>query len=125
MTEETQPSDVPATRSSSLLNCRTFDEEPSAVHEQRVTFTSDGETLGTRIVDTAVTMIVEEGDNFTMWDREIAAFNAIASPPKRLEILPAVSHMGLYSDQRDTNIAVTKAAAWFSTSLAKVDIGAS
>jgi dienelactone hydrolase len=78
-----------------------------------------------RVVDTEVMMIVAEGDNITMWDREIAAFNAIASPHKRLEILPAVSHMSLYSDQRDTNIAATKAAAWFSTSLGKVDIGAS
>ena len=71
-----------------------------------------------RILDTQVMMIVAEGDNITMWDREIAAFNAIASPHKCLEILPAVSHISLYSDQRDTNIAAVRAAEWFCTALA-------
>ncbi|NKY31341.1 alpha/beta hydrolase [Nocardia gamkensis] len=66
-----------------------------------------------RILDKKLMMIVAEGDNITMWDREIAAFNAIASPAKRLEILPEVSHMSLYSDQRDTNIAAAKTADWF------------
>ncbi|MGW0329372.1 alpha/beta hydrolase [Nocardia sp. NPDC003183] len=66
-----------------------------------------------RILDKKVMMIVAEGDNITMWDREIAAFNDIASPAKRLEILPSVSHMSLYSDQRDTNVAAAKAADWF------------
>lgn len=74
-----------------------------------------------RILNERVMMIVAEGDNITMWDREIAAFNAIASPHKRLEILPAVSHMSLYSDQRDTNIAAAKAADWFGQALAASD----
>jgi len=77
-----------------------------------------------RVLDTRVMMIVAEGDNITMWDREIAAFNEIASPHKRLEILPAVSHMSLYSDQRDTNIAAAKAADWFGASLAHTDTAA-
>ena len=76
-----------------------------------------------RILDTHVMMIVAEGDNITMWDREIAAFNEIASPHKRLEILPAVSHMSLYSNERDTNIAAAKAANWFSASLRAAPTG--
>ncbi|MFJ6423928.1 alpha/beta hydrolase [Streptomyces hydrogenans] len=70
-----------------------------------------------RILDKRVMVIVAEGDNITMWDREIAAFHAIASPHKRLEILPKVSHMSLYSDQRDTNVAAVKASDWFAASL--------
>ncbi len=54
-----------------------------------------------RILDTRVMLVVAEGDNITMWDREIAAFNAVASPHKRLELLPAVSHMSLYSERAD------------------------
>ncbi|GAA5110589.1 alpha/beta hydrolase [Haloechinothrix salitolerans] len=76
-----------------------------------------------RILDKRVMMIVAKGDNITMWDREIAAFNEIASPHKRLEILPSVSHMSLYSDQRDTNIAAAKAADWFASSLGTASIG--
>ncbi|MEU6559386.1 alpha/beta hydrolase [Nocardia nova] len=70
-----------------------------------------------RILDKRVMLVVAEGDNITMWDREIAAFNAIASPYKQLEILPAVSHMSLYSDRHDTNIAGVKAADWFAKSI--------
>lgn len=66
-----------------------------------------------RILDTRVLMVVAEGDNITMWDREIAALNGVASPHKRLELLPSVSHMSLYSDQADTNIAGRAASEWF------------
>lgn len=45
-----------------------------------------------RILDARVLMVVAEGDNITMWDREIAALNAVTSPRKRVELLPAVSH---------------------------------
>ena len=68
-----------------------------------------------RILDTRLLMVVAEGDNITMWDREIAAFNAVPSPHKRLEILPAVSHMSLYSERADTNRAAVAAAEWFSS----------
>ncbi|MEV0699612.1 hypothetical protein AB0I53_17090 [Saccharopolyspora sp. NPDC050389] len=67
--------------------------------------------------------ILDKRDNITMWDREIAAFNAIASPHKRLEILPSVSHMSLYSDQRDTNIAAAKASDWFAAALGTALVG--
>jgi uncharacterized protein len=70
-----------------------------------------------RVLNKAVMMIVAEGDNLTLWDLEIEAFNRVPSPHKRLEILPAVSHMSLYSDRRDTNLAGRHAADWFEAKL--------
>ncbi|HEY1967269.1 MAG TPA: alpha/beta fold hydrolase [Pseudonocardia sp.] len=70
-----------------------------------------------RILDKKIMMIVAEGDILTMWDLEIAAFHKIPSPHKRLEILPAVSHMSLYSEREDTNIAGQLSAEWFSEHL--------
>jgi pimeloyl-ACP methyl ester carboxylesterase len=70
-----------------------------------------------RILDKKVLMIAAEGDILTLWDLEIAAFNKISSPYKRLEILPAVSHMSLYSEREDTNFAGRLSAEWFSEHL--------
>ncbi|AII11034.1 alpha/beta hydrolase [Rhodococcus opacus] len=66
-----------------------------------------------RILDKKVLMVVAEGDNITAWDLEIDAFNKVASPHKRLEILPAVSHMSLYSERADTNVAGQLARDFF------------
>lgn len=62
-------------------------------------------------------MVVAEGDNITLWDLEIDAFNRVPSPDKRLEILRGVSHMSLYSDERDTNVAGRHTAEWFGEQL--------
>lgn len=70
-----------------------------------------------RILDKAVMAIVAENDNLTLWDLEVAAFRAIPSPYKRLEILPAVSHMSIYSDRSDTNVVGSHAANWFAEQL--------
>ncbi|MFA9269310.1 MAG: alpha/beta hydrolase [Baekduiaceae bacterium] len=70
-----------------------------------------------RITNTGVLMLVAEGDNITLWDEEIDAFHAIPSPTKQLEVMPAVSHMSLYSDQPDTNLAAGHTAAWFEAQL--------
>uniref|UniRef100_A0A0B7KJJ7 Xaa-Pro dipeptidyl-peptidase-like domain-containing protein n=1 Tax=Bionectria ochroleuca TaxID=29856 RepID=A0A0B7KJJ7_BIOOC len=70
-----------------------------------------------RILDKKVMMIVAEADNITAWDLEIEAFNKIASPFKRIEILPKVSHMSLYSERADTNIAGQLSRDWFATHL--------
>jgi hypothetical protein len=69
-----------------------------------------------RILDKKVCMIVAEGDNITAWDLEIEAFNKIASPFKAIHILPGVSHMSLYSDRADTNVAAVLSRDWFSSS---------
>ena len=70
-----------------------------------------------RLLNTRVMMIVAEGDNITAWDLEIQAFNQIPAPGKRVEILHGVSHMSLYSDRADTNIAAAHAKDWFSKTL--------
>jgi hypothetical protein len=70
-----------------------------------------------RILDTKVMTIVAEGDNITAWDLEIAAFQQVPSPFKRLEILPAVSHMSLYSERSDTNVAARLTRDWCAESL--------
>lgn len=71
-----------------------------------------------RIVDTPTLMIVAEGDDITMWDREIEAFNQISTPRKRLFVVGDTSHMTLYSNASRLEIAARQAAAWFSEHLA-------
>ncbi len=66
-----------------------------------------------RIINTPTMMIVAEGDDYTLWDLEIGAFNAIPSTRKRCEVLPKTSHMTLYSDQKKIESAVTLARDWF------------
>lgn len=68
-----------------------------------------------RILDKKVLMIVAEGDNITAWDLELDAFNKIPSPHKRIEILPSVSHMSLYSEKTDTNVAGRHARDWYAS----------
>lgn len=69
----------------------------------------------TRIWDKKVCMIVAEGDNITAWDLELKAFNKVASPFKKIHILPGISHMSLYSDRPDTNVAAGYSRDWFSS----------
>ena len=70
-----------------------------------------------RILDQKVMMVVAEDDILTLWDLEIAAFNQIPSPHKKLEILPRMSHMSLYSDREDTNVVAHASARWFAEHL--------
>jgi cephalosporin-C deacetylase-like acetyl esterase len=66
-----------------------------------------------RIYNTPVLMIVAEGDDLTLWDLEIEAFNKVPSPTKRLEVLSHTSHMTLYSDQSKVVRAAKFATDWF------------
>lgn len=70
-----------------------------------------------RAINTNVMMIVAECDNITAWDLEVQAFNQITSQAKQLDIPSGVSHMSLYSDRADTNIAAVRAEEWFSKTL--------
>jgi fermentation-respiration switch protein FrsA (DUF1100 family) len=63
-----------------------------------------------RIYNTPVMMVVAEGDEITLWDLEIKAFNSIPSSQKELVVIPHVSHMSLYSQQTDLQIAGAAAA---------------
>jgi pimeloyl-ACP methyl ester carboxylesterase len=71
-----------------------------------------------RVLDNKVLMIVAEGDNITAWDLEMDAYHQLPTPAKQLEILPAVSHMSLYSEKTDTNVAARLALDWYATHLA-------
>ena len=70
-----------------------------------------------RIYNTPVMMVVAEGDEITLWDLEIKAFNAIPSPQKELVVIPHVSHMSLYSQQSHLQIAGASAARFIRTHL--------
>jgi len=65
------------------------------------------------VSEAASLMIVAEGDDLTLWDLEIRAFNQIPTTKKRLEVLPHTSHMTLYSDKSKVEIAAAMATGWF------------
>ena len=52
-----------------------------------------------RILGAPVLMTVAEGDDITLWEEEIATFNRIATPDKRLYLCRDTSHMTLYSNK--------------------------
>ncbi len=64
------------------------------------------------ILDTPTLMIVAEGDDLTMWEREIPAFNEIVTTKKRLFVQQSSTHMSMYSDMSHLEIAAREAAAW-------------
>lgn len=66
-----------------------------------------------RIYNTPTLMIVAEGDDLTLWDLEIGAFNAIPSVRKKLHVIPHTSHMTLYSDKSKVENAAAMATEWF------------
>jgi uncharacterized protein len=68
-----------------------------------------------RIYNTPTLMIVAEGDDLTLWDLEIGAYNTIPCVRKKLEVLPHTTHMTLYSDKSK----VEAAARWRPGGLSK------
>ena len=66
-----------------------------------------------RIYNTPTLMVVAEGDDLTLWDLEINAFNAIPSVNKKLTVMPHTSHMTLYSDASKVEKAAALATKWF------------
>lgn len=77
-----------------------------------------------RIYNTPVLMVVAEGDEITLWDLEIKAFNSIPSPQKELVVIPHVSHMSLYSQQTHLQIAGAAAARFLRKHLVEKSAGA-
>lgn len=70
-----------------------------------------------RVYDTPTLMIVAEGDDLTLWDLEIGAYNTLPTAKKRLHVLPHTTHMTLYSDRSKLEIAAREASAWFAEHL--------
>jgi cephalosporin-C deacetylase-like acetyl esterase len=66
-----------------------------------------------RVYDTPTLMIVAEGDDLTLWDLEIGAYNELPTAKKRLHVLPHTTHMTLYSDRDKLEVAAKQAAGWF------------
>ncbi len=67
-----------------------------------------------RILDTPTLMIVAEGDDLTMWEREIPAFGEIATAKKKLFVQQQSTHMSMYSNMSHLEVAAREAAEWFS-----------
>ncbi|MDP6280112.1 MAG: alpha/beta hydrolase, partial [Nitrospinota bacterium] len=72
-----------------------------------------------RILDTPSLVLVAEGDDLTLWDLEIDAYNRIPSAKKKLFIIPQTSHMTLYSDRSKLEIAAGQATKWLADHLVK------
>ncbi|MQA16563.1 MAG: alpha/beta fold hydrolase [Pseudonocardiaceae bacterium] len=70
-----------------------------------------------RLVNKPVMMVVAEGDDITLWDRETETFDAIPSRDKELVVLPNVTHMTLYSNLTALDLAAKAAGSWFSKHL--------
>lgn len=66
-----------------------------------------------RIVDIPTMMVVAEGDDHTMWELEIAAFNQILSRKKRLEVVGRSGHHGLYRDTDRITLVAEECGGWF------------
>lgn len=70
-----------------------------------------------RVYDTPSLMIVAQGDDLTLWDLEIGAYNALPVADKELVVLPHTSHMTLYSDRSKLQLAADAATKWFTQKL--------
>ena len=65
-----------------------------------------------RIVNTPTLMLVAEGDDHTLWELEIEAFNQIPTTKKKLFIVPQTSHITLYTTRSKLQIAAAVASDW-------------
>jgi uncharacterized protein len=99
---------------------RAIKESTAPLYENRSTVESvdllmryDVGPFVARIYDTPTLMIVAEGDDLTLWDLEIEAFNAIPTIRKRLQVIPHTTHMTLYSDKDKLTVAAEHARDWF------------
>jgi cephalosporin-C deacetylase-like acetyl esterase len=61
-----------------------------------------------RILNIPTLMSVAEGDDITLWEKEIEIFNHIATPKKELFVCEDTSHMTLYSNMSRLEILARK-----------------
>ena len=88
-------------------------EHYSTIQSVELVWTYDVRPFLPRILDTPTLMIVAEGDDLTMWEREVPAFGDIATPKKKLFVQRASTHMSMYSNLSHLEIAAREAAAWY------------
>jgi fermentation-respiration switch protein FrsA (DUF1100 family) len=72
-----------------------------------------------RVTDTPFLMITAEGDDITLEDLELEAYNAIRTPDKKLFALTETTHMTLYSNVGRLEVAAKVAADWYVEHLAR------
>jgi pimeloyl-ACP methyl ester carboxylesterase len=65
-----------------------------------------------RMVDTPTLMVLAEGDDFTMWELEVRAFQAILTPKKELSVVQRTSHHDLYRDQEKLRGVAEVCGGW-------------
>jgi len=101
-------------------------EKEAPLHEHRNTIESVELLMNysvfpylTRILNTPSLVLVAEGDDITLWDLEVEAFNQIATSQKKLFVIPETSHMTLYNDQSKLEIAAEVATDWLVEHLIK------
>jgi hypothetical protein len=61
-----------------------------------------------RILNVPTLMSVAEGDDITLWEKEIEIFNRIATPRKELFVCEDTSHMTLYSNMSRLEVLARK-----------------
>ncbi len=66
-----------------------------------------------RIVDTPTLVIVADNDDITLWEEEIAVYNAIPTAKKKLVVIPESDHLALYSKQNLLEQCAVAARDWF------------
>ena len=87
-------------------------EHYSTIASTELVWSYDVRPFLPRILDTPTLMIVAEGDDLTMWEREIPAFGHIATTKKKLFVQQQSTHMSMYSNMSHLEIAAREAAAW-------------
>jgi hypothetical protein len=65
-----------------------------------------------RILNLPTLMLEAEGDDLTLWDPEIEAFNQIPSPEIKLFVNHETSHMKLYSSRSKLEITARGTKTW-------------
>jgi uncharacterized protein len=70
-----------------------------------------------RILDTPTLVVVAEGDDYTMWEQEIGAYNQIPTDKKKLVVIADSTHMSLYNDESLLDTAARAATEWFTEHL--------
>ncbi|MEO3826267.1 alpha/beta fold hydrolase [Actinomadura sp. B10D3] len=70
-----------------------------------------------RLVDTPTLMLLADADDFTWSDLEVAAFNAIPTPEKKLHVVAGTDHHELYRDPGKTAQAAQVCRDWFAEHL--------
>ena len=88
-------------------------EHYSTIQSVELVWAYDVRPFLPRILDTPTLMIVAEGDDLTMWEREIPAFGEIATTKKKLFVQRQSTHMSMYSNLSHLEIAAQEAADWY------------